>query len=110
MSWARVQQTGQYRAGDAAAAEPTYDAELVAAALRFLADEEAWWDARLDPDRVLVVTYEDLVADPQREVDRVAARVGLDGPAEIDPLLVTVRIQRDETSRRWVERYASESG
>ena len=110
VSWARVQQTGQFRAGDPAATEPTYDAKLVAASLRFLDDEEAWWDARLDPDRVLEVTYEDLVADPQRVVDRVAALVGLEEPAEIDPAVVTVRVQRDATSRRWVERYASEGG
>ena len=110
VSWARVQQTSQYRAGDPAVAEPAYDAELVATALRFVEAEEAWWDARLDPDRVLAVTYEDLVADPQHVVDRVAARVGLDEPAVIDPAEVTVRVQRDETSRRWFERYASEGG
>ena len=107
ISWALAQQTGQFRAGDAPAAEPSYDPVLIDASLSFLDGEEAFWDARLDPDRTLVVTYEELVADPQAAVDRVAAHVGVEEPAVVDMSAVSVRVQRDETSARWAERYAS---
>lgn len=51
--------------------------------------------AVLDPARVVVVSYEDLVADPQSVVDTIAARIGVawageaEHPLPVTPLAVT---------------------
>jgi LPS sulfotransferase NodH len=54
---------------------------------------------------LLELTYEDLVKDPQRQVDRVAALMRLRGRPAPDPVQVTVRVQRDAASDEWRARY-----
>jgi LPS sulfotransferase NodH len=107
LSWARAQQTGQFRLGDTPAAEPAYDRDLIDSSRRFLDEEEAWWDSRLAGRDTLVVSYEQLVADPKSVVAAVGVHAGVPEPVTIDPSQVTVQVQRDETSAEWVRRYSS---
>lgn len=106
LSWARAQQTSQHRAGDRPEGVARYDRARIEASLDFLARENAWWDDHLQRIGVpvLEVTYEDLEADPQREVDRVAGFLGV-GSATIRPEAVEVTRQRDEVTEAWRERY-----
>lgn len=111
LSWTRANQTNQHRAGDAPEGVASYDRARIDASLDFLARENAWWDdylARTDT-RVLEVRYEDLEADPQREVDRVAAFLRVRS-APVRPEAVEVTRQRDAVTAAWRERYVAETG
>jgi LPS sulfotransferase NodH len=107
LSWARAQQTGQFRAGDRASREPAYSRDLVDRARQFLEEEDASWARVLAAQGLtaLELTYEDLVQDPQRQVDRVAALMRLRGRPAVDPAQVTVRVQRDAATDEWRARY-----
>ena len=106
LSWTRAQQTSQHRAGDVPEGVATYERAQVDASADFLARENAWWDdylARVDVP-VLDVRYEDVEADPQREVDRVAEFLGVSS-APVRPELVDVTRQRDAVTAAWRGRY-----
>jgi hypothetical protein len=54
---------------------------------------------------------EDLVADRQGAIDRIARKLDVAGPAKIDPAILRVQIQRDELNSEWRDRFlASEQG
>ena len=111
LSWARAQQTNQHRAGDAPEGVATYDRARIESSLDFLARENAWWDdhlARIDA-QVLELRYEDVEADPQREIDRVADFLGIRS-ATVRPEVVEVTRQRDGVTAAWRERYLAETG
>lgn len=110
ISWSRVRQTRQYRAGDAPESEPRYDAAEIRRSLQSIENQEKYWRKRLRKIRQtpLEIAYEDLIQDPQREVDRVAAHLGLRETARIDPSLVSVAVQRDELSEEWRRRFLAE--
>jgi LPS sulfotransferase NodH len=109
LSWARAQQTNQHRAGDAPEGAATYDRALIQASRDFLSRENAWWDDHLARIGVplLEVRYEDLEADPQREVDRVADFLRVRS-AVVRPEVVEVTRQRDAVTAAWRERYLAE--
>lgn len=110
LSWARAQQTNQHRAGDPPEGVASYGRAQIDASLDFLARENAWWDdhlARIDVP-VLEIRYEDLEADPQREVDRVADFLRI-GSATVRPEVVEVTRQRDGVTAAWRERYVAET-
>ena len=111
LSWARAQQTSQLRAGDPAEGTAAYDRALIDASLDFLDRENAWWDdhlAQVDVP-VLEFLYEDLEADPQREIDRIAALFRIRSAA-VRREAVDVARQRDDVTARWRERYVAEAG
>jgi LPS sulfotransferase NodH len=110
LSWTRAQQTNQHRAGDPPEGVASYDRALIDASLDFLARENAWWDehlARIDVP-LLDIRYEDLEADPQREIDRVADFLRI-RPAAVRPEAVEVTRQRDAVTAAWRERYVAET-
>ncbi|HVR91859.1 MAG TPA: Stf0 family sulfotransferase [Novosphingobium sp.] len=87
--------------------EPQFDAPLIRDYLELVIRwNAAWqlWFARhgVVPLRVL---YEDLVSDPQGNIDRVAAALGVTAVARIDPAKLTMVIQRDALSEEWRERF-----
>jgi hypothetical protein len=50
------------------------------------------------------------VANPQAEVDRIAAFIGSCGPAAVRPYLIEVGGQREATSEEWRARFRSDYG
>lgn len=111
LSWARVQQTNQHRAGDPPEGVASYDRAQIDSSLEFLSRENAWWDdylARIDVP-LLEIRYEDLEADPQREVARVADFLRIRSAA-VRPEVVEVTRQRDGVTAGWRERYLAETG
>jgi LPS sulfotransferase NodH len=112
LSWTRVLQTGQYRSTVSAIDRESYDAKLIKAVLRQLIVDRARWSlffARTGIE-ALPVFYEDVVADPQREVDRIADFVGGCSPATIRPEAVEVSVQRDAVIEQWRDRFRAERG
>lgn len=107
ISMARAVQTGQWRSTMAAKTAPAYDGERIRECLRMVTRDYVRWDmyfARngIDP---LVLVYEDLVADPQSEVDKVARLFGLGGRAPVKMELTELEIQRDAITEDWKLRF-----
>jgi LPS sulfotransferase NodH len=110
LSWTRAQQTNQHRAGDPPQGVAGYDRAQIDSSLDFLARENAWWDDYLARIGVplLEIRYEDLEADPQREVARVADFLRIRSAA-VRPEVVEVTRQRDAVTDAWRERYVAET-
>lgn len=112
VSWARAEQTGYWHHGDpTATAEPRLDLDQVNDLVSTIHDHNAAWnswftDQDADP---LVVTYEDLVADPGHAVHRILRSVGQTPPAGWRPAS-SHRRQADELSADWVRRYHAAYG
>ena len=112
ISLARARQTGQFIATDQPRGAPAYDAGAIRHGLRSIERQEAVWDAALAQLGLqpLPITYEDIVADPQAVVDRIAAHLGLAMPVKVDQAVVTHTMQRDEQSAEWRARFLAEGG
>jgi len=111
MSWARAEQTGYWHDGAAtASAEPRLDLDQINALVSTIRDHNAAWNSWFtaqDSDP-LVVTYEDLVADPGHAVHRILGSVGQPPPGW-RPISSHWR-QADEVSADWVRRYHAAYG
>jgi LPS sulfotransferase NodH len=113
ISFSRSAVTRAFRAGEADARTPEYDPVLIRGYLELLIRENAAWRLWFARQGItpLLVTYEDLVANPQRVIDGIALKLGVAGPVAIHPAALKVRIQRDELNAQWRERFlASEQG
>ena len=112
ISLARARQTGQYIATDRQRAAPAYDAQAIRQGLASILAQKSIWDAALAPLglRPLSIAYEDVLANPQAAVDRIALLMGLALPVPIDRGLVTQQVQRDAQSTAWRERFLAETG
>ena len=112
ISLARALQTGQYKSDQPALGEARYDRRAIEDCLARLAYGRARWQcwfARngLQPLRLV---YEDIVRDPQRGVDRVAAHIGLGAEPRADLAKVDLPVQRDSASGEWRARFVHEAG
>jgi LPS sulfotransferase NodH len=106
----RAAQTNQYRATMPAQGCASYDADQIHAHMRAAAQDYARWNvffARNAIEPALLV-YEDLIADPQASVDRVAALFQLQGKAQINAEAVDLTIQRNAHTEQWRARYLRE--
>jgi len=106
----RAAQTNQWRATMAAYGAARYDGDQIREHLRVAALDHARWDVFFARNGIgpTVIAYEDLVADPQAGVDRIAALFGLQNEARIKPETVDLAIQRDATTEEWKARFLSE--
>jgi len=112
ISWSRVLQTGQFRAPETAGREVNYDQNHIRQGLLWLMKERANWEKTLQAEKTrrLFLNYEAVMSDPQLAVDRVAAFMQIGGRPRIDPALVSVTIQRDQTTENWRARFLAETG
>lgn len=112
ISWVRSIQSQQFRSTDAVQGEIAYDGEAIRAYVAQVCQRNARWEmffARTGIEPI-AFTYEDIAADPQPAVDRVAAAMGVDPAPRIDPDRIALRIQRDDHSAAWRERFIRELG
>jgi trehalose 2-sulfotransferase len=110
ISVVRAAQTRQWRSTMIPQGTPVYDGAAIRNSLHAAARDYARWQvffARngIDPT---IMLCEDLVADPQRAVDQVAALFGLSGQTPIDPGRINLVIQRDALNEAWKQRFRSE--
>ena len=110
ISWSRALQTGQWQSTVPARAPAVYDAHQIHQCLRAAASDVARWDVFFARNGVgpAAIVYEELVADPQAAVDRVASLFGLCGVARIAPDKVHLAVQRDATTEEWRARFRAE--
>lgn len=107
ISLTRAAQSGQFFSGQGDIAVPHFDAELIRDYLELIVRWNAGWEvyfalAGIEPLRI---SYEDLVEDPQTVINRIAAALGYSGLTRIDQAQLTLRIQRDDISAEWRERF-----
>lgn len=112
VSLARARQTKQFLATDRQRTEPVYSTEFILHCLQSVHKQESIWDAVMARLGVqpLTVTYEEILRDPQDAVDRIAALMGLALPVPADRSVITIRMQRDDVSIEWRERFLAETG
>lgn len=107
ISLTRAAISNVFLAGRKSTREPQFDGPLIGDYLELIIRwNAAWqlWFARLGvvPLRLL---YEEVVADPQGNLDRVAAALGVTAAARVDPARLTMVMQRDALSEEWRERF-----
>jgi LPS sulfotransferase NodH len=111
ISWARANQTKQFRAWDRQKAEPRYARDAISASLAKILTLEAEWDfffARNDI-RPVRVTYEGFLADPHRSVRAICELVGEEVPPSLPAIdELGLKVQRDGLTQDWRERYLQE--
>jgi trehalose 2-sulfotransferase len=107
ISLTRAALSRQFFSGPEGSVAPEFDADLIRDYLERIVHWNAAWDiyfARtgIEPLRVI---YEDLVDDPQSQIDRMAEALGLHGEVRLDPSRLSMRVQRDALSAEWRERF-----
>ena len=106
----RAAQTDQWHSNMAAQGRADYDGGQIYERLRAAARDYVRWDVFFARNGIepTVLVYEDLVADPQSAVDRVARLFGLQGQARVAHQGVELEIQRDSTTEEWRARFRDE--
>lgn len=105
VSWARAEQTGYWQHGDVSLTEPHLDLDQIDDLVRTIREHDMAWRTwfRAQAAQPLFVTYEELVADPGRTVERILDFRGCEPPPGWRPESPNPR-QADETNREWVRR------
>jgi LPS sulfotransferase NodH len=102
VSWCRAEQTGFWQQGDVARRPPEEDLERMKELVRTIREHNAAWQSWFDGNGVEphLVSYEELVRDGRQTVVRLAARLGVEVPAEWQPVSPHER-QADEVNDSW---------
>ena len=108
ISWKRASQSGQYQPTQQADAQPQFDAARIQEFLAAIITEYARWEMFFTRNGIEPVRlrYEEIVAEPQAAVDRVATLFDLAGAATADMRRIDVTVQRDAQSEAWRQRFS----
>lgn len=108
VSLSKAHQTRQFSAAGKVRGTAHYDADSIRFCLSELGRGNAVWDTYFaDHDITPIdVWYEDLAADPEREIRRVLDAIGRPDLATRPP---TTARQFDDTNAEWIERFRQES-
>jgi LPS sulfotransferase NodH len=111
ISLVRALQTSRWTVDDAAAGALVYDACRIDAVLTDMLYQRNRLSKFLKRRRasVLNLVYEDIVHAPGQAAAAVAGLLGLSEPPRVDMSRVDVRVQRDELSQAWRERFISDA-
>lgn len=112
ISWARAEQTRQFRSTDRETLEPIYDAMGIRRSIAQLIEQDATWERLFATVGCapLEIEYEVLMRFPQRQVDRVAQLMSVAEAVPVDPQRVKVTIQRDALNAEWRSRFLADTG
>lgn len=104
ISYARALESGQWmlKAGESVNTDVTYDRKRLEEMITMIERQNRAIESRYQPD--LTLFYEDLMAQPERVIRRVASRMRVEIPANAK-LESSIRIQRDEVTEQWRERF-----
>lgn len=111
ISFVKATQTDQYWSRSNQKRKPVYDRRAIERHLVRAAENQARWRCYFARNGInpLLITYEQLVTDPQGSVEAVARHIGIDEPVLIAQRGDPLAIQRDETSRHWRDRFLAEA-
>jgi LPS sulfotransferase NodH len=102
VSWCRAEQTGYWQQGEIELRAPEQDLERTKELVDTIRDHNAAWQSWFDRHEVQphVVTYEHLVSDGRQVVEGIAAQLGVDVPAQWQPVSPHEK-QADELNASW---------
>lgn len=108
----RAEQTGQWRSTSAQQGVPRYDAGAIHSAMRKHARDEARVRLYFAVNRItpLELSYEELHADPEEIVARIATFLRVELTAAPNHAQVTLGVQRDGLNAEWRECFLAEAG
>ncbi len=112
VSYAKAQQTGQYRAWTAPRRAPVYDYEQVRFRLGIVEQDIKGWTALFERNRLnpIKVTYESLTENPRAVTDKILRSFGLARDPARELALPPIERQADAVNQEWIERFRRESG
>lgn len=108
VSWARALQTDQWRSSSPANGEARFDAGQIAGLIELIGSETADWAAWFAEQGIepLVVSYEELLTDPQAPLERIATFAGVSLPEQFEPRPYPgYDRQADHVNEEWARRY-----
>jgi LPS sulfotransferase NodH len=110
ISTVRAAQTNQWRSTMAAQGSAAYNGAQIYERLQGAVNDYARWDIFFARKAITptIIVYEELLADPQSAVDRVADLFGLGGRARVTDRSIDVAIQRDVITAEWRARFLDE--
>lgn len=110
VSLARAWQTQQYSSRSEARGEASYSFDLIASAQRRLERDKAGWQSYFENHgiRPLVITYEEIVDDPEGSVGIVLKAFGLTSDRPVSLADVKLSVQRTDESLDWARRFLAE--
>lgn len=111
LSLSRATQTQQWRSTYQSRREPFYDGNGVYELLLRIARQYARWEVFFARNAIepLRLFYEDAMEDPQRAADSIASLLSLEPCRPVD-LENDHKVQRDDVTVAWRERFLSEFG
>jgi LPS sulfotransferase NodH len=112
ISAVRASQTDQWRSTMVPRGAAHYDGAKIYARLQGVVHDYARWDVFFARKAIAptTVVYEDMLADPQAAVDRVAQLFGLRGKARVAAERIDLIVQRDALTEEWRARFLKEYG
>jgi LPS sulfotransferase NodH len=107
ISLARATQTDAWTASTRPAAEASFDRDLITGCRRFIERQEDAWLRYFDRLKAtpVFVTYESVVHEPDRTIQRVAQSFGVDLAACRRVNVPALRRQADDRSQEWLRRF-----
>lgn len=104
-------QTGRYFAAASAVGSPEYDRQAIEDAIDTLLAQEALLQRFFATSGIvpLVIDYDELIADPQRSVNRIAQLLGMEA-APINHAAIGVERQSESEKNQWRSRFLEEQG
>ncbi len=109
ISFARARQTGQFRSTHKPGTAK-YDRRFIEDCMGFLSREYEYWEGFFAREKIspLRLVYEDVLKDPQRAIESVAALFGTSAQIGTDSSAITLAILRDAVSDDWRQRFLEE--
>jgi len=110
VSYARAHQTSSWFADVREASPPEYNFNVIAAAERLIAMQDADWGRLFNETGVLPlrVSYESFCSDSSAVISQVANFIGVEIDVEAQIWIPDIERQSDDLSLEWIERYNSE--
>lgn len=110
LSDTKARQTRQYRSTSPIRGVAHYDAVMIEQALHAHADDEGRAQLYFAANGIvpLEIAYEDLLAQTDVEIRRIADHLGVQGPVWIDHGKVELQIQGDALNAAWRARFVAE--
>ena len=111
ISLSRAKQSRQYSSMSPRLGEPVYSEQSIRHCLLSLLEQESIWNRIFERlgGEFLTLDYQEIVQSPQRTADQVAKFMDV-APAPIDPALIMVTMQRNESSLAWRKRFLADTG
>lgn len=111
-SLALAQQTGWWvDESQNTGTQPSYSSTDIRKALAVIDAENASWQRFFTSERTcLELTYEEMIADPDRTVTAVCSHLGVSDMGSSNPQFPSIKARQDDIAEEWAERFRGDLG